>query len=83
MFASNQVSATMFFQELQCSSKNNNSISDYCDQIKNLTDQLAIVNNPLSDSDLVMYLLQGLGPEYDFVVTSITSHSDLLSFDEV
>ena len=69
--------------QLQCFSKNNTSISDYCNRIKNLADQLAITGDPLSDSDLVLYLLHGLGPEYDYVVTSITSHSDLLSFDEV
>ena len=69
--------------QLQCSSKNNTSISDYCDQIKNLADQLAIIGDPLSDFDLGLYLLHGLGPEHDSVVTSITSRSGLLSFDEV
>ena len=69
--------------QLQCSSKGNNSISDYCDQIKNLANQLAIARDPLTHSNFILYLLHGLGSEYDFVVTSVTSRIDLISFDEL
>lgn len=59
------------------------SIPDNCDQIRTLVDHLALAGDPLSDSDLILYLLHGLGPEYDSVVTAVTSCSDLISSDDL
>uniref|UniRef100_A0A803Q7X5 Reverse transcriptase Ty1/copia-type domain-containing protein n=1 Tax=Cannabis sativa TaxID=3483 RepID=A0A803Q7X5_CANSA len=38
---------------------------------------------PINDQDLILQLLNGLGPAFDPVVSRITSRSDLLSFEEV
>ena len=51
--------------------------------MKNLADQLTIVKDPLTDLDLILYLIHGLGPEYDSIVTSVTFRSYLISFDEL
>uniref|UniRef100_A0A803NKT0 Integrase catalytic domain-containing protein n=1 Tax=Cannabis sativa TaxID=3483 RepID=A0A803NKT0_CANSA len=63
--------------------KGNMSISDYVDKIKSICDSLAIAGHPVHDFDLVLHLLNGLGPEFDSVISSITSRSDTLSLEEV
>lgn len=47
--------------------------SDYFCKLKNLRDTLAITGKVLSSSELVTYLLAGLGPDYDSFVTSVTT----------
>ncbi|XP_060957927.1 retrovirus-related Pol polyprotein from transposon RE2 isoform X2 [Cannabis sativa] len=63
--------------------KGNLSISDYVDKIKFVCDSLAIAGHPVNDFDLILHLLNGLGPEFDSVVSSITSRSENLSLEEV
>uniref|UniRef100_A0A803QAA5 Reverse transcriptase Ty1/copia-type domain-containing protein n=1 Tax=Cannabis sativa TaxID=3483 RepID=A0A803QAA5_CANSA len=47
--------------------KGNLSISDYAD--KNLADSLAVAGSTMNDQDIIMQFLNGLGPEYDSVVS--------------
>ncbi|KAM6543412.1 hypothetical protein CsatB_007859 [Cannabis sativa] len=43
--------------------KCNLSITDYCDKVKLLVDSLSTVGHSLDDNDLIMHMLNGLGPE--------------------
>uniref|UniRef100_A0A803NLQ8 Integrase catalytic domain-containing protein n=1 Tax=Cannabis sativa TaxID=3483 RepID=A0A803NLQ8_CANSA len=56
--------------------KGNLSIADYFDKVKVLGDTLSIAGHPIDESDLIMHLLNGLGPEYDPVVVHATSLVD-------
>lgn len=49
------------------------SISDYFQKAKSLSHSLAVIEEPLKDSELISYILAGLGPEYDSLVTTITT----------
>ena len=69
--------------QLSNSHKGTMSISDYIDKLKTICDSLAIAGHPITDFDLILYLLNGLGPEFDSVVSGITSRSDSLSLEEV
>ncbi|XP_062093784.1 uncharacterized protein LOC133799806 [Humulus lupulus] len=64
-------------------SKGNLPISEYVEKVQSIANSLAIAGSPVSSQDLVLQLLNGLGPEFDHVVSGITSRSDLLSFEEV
>uniref|UniRef100_A0A803PY32 Integrase catalytic domain-containing protein n=1 Tax=Cannabis sativa TaxID=3483 RepID=A0A803PY32_CANSA len=59
------------------------SILDYTDKVQSLFDAITIAGSPIDEQDVILQLLNGLGPEYDSVVSGITSRSDLLTFDEV
>uniref|UniRef100_A0A803PEN8 Retrovirus-related Pol polyprotein from transposon TNT 1-94-like beta-barrel domain-containing protein n=1 Tax=Cannabis sativa TaxID=3483 RepID=A0A803PEN8_CANSA len=48
-----------------------------------IADALSIAGSPITNQDLVLHLLNGLGLEFNSVVSSITSRSDLLLFEEV
>uniref|UniRef100_A0A803QGZ4 Uncharacterized protein n=1 Tax=Cannabis sativa TaxID=3483 RepID=A0A803QGZ4_CANSA len=69
--------------QLSTIQKGNLSITDYCDKVKILADSLSTTGHPLDDSDLIMHLLNGLGPEYDPVVVHVTSLVDNLSLESI
>ncbi|XP_024986570.1 uncharacterized protein LOC112521811 [Cynara cardunculus var. scolymus] len=45
------------------------SIEAYCQRIRDLSDQLAAVDCPLNDNQLVLYLVRGLPREYDTIAS--------------
>jgi hypothetical protein len=51
--------------------------------MKQLADTLAAIGKPLSEDEVVAYILVGLGPDYDALVTSLTTRNDDLTLDEV
>jgi hypothetical protein len=59
------------------------SAADYFRQMKTLADTLAAIGQPLSEDDIIAYILAGLGPDYDSLVTTLTVRSDNLTLDEV
>jgi hypothetical protein len=84
MFAS-QVRARVMqiYFQLATVNKGNSSITEYFQTIKTLSDTLAAASQPLNDFESVLFLLKGLGSEYDPFVISVTTQVDPLSIDEL
>lgn len=61
-------------RELTTIKKGAASISSYLNRISVLLDEIAMSGKPMDDDDLVFMTLDGLGPEYTGLVTSITSN---------
>ena len=59
------------------------TVSDFYSKMKNFADNLTASGNPITEEDLVLYILAGLGSEYDPVVVNITARSDTLPLQEV
>ncbi|KAL2900798.1 Retrovirus-related Pol polyprotein from transposon TNT 1-94 [Bienertia sinuspersici] len=59
------------------------SMDQYLRDIKVLVDSLAAINSPVSLPDLIQYTLNGLGPDYDSLVTTILHFPGHLTFDEL
>lgn len=55
----------------------------YFGKAKNLTYTLASIGKPMQDDEIVTYLLAGLDGDYDPLVTSITTRSDVMSVSDV
>lgn len=68
--------------DLTTTKKGDLSAGDYFSRIKGLASELAAANSPISDDEVIVYLLAGLGPDYDSFVTSMTT-KDALTLDEV
>jgi gag-polypeptide of LTR copia-type len=70
---------------LQTTKKENSSCLQFIQQIQAIADRLRSIGSEITDQDLVLYTLQGLGSDYDaFVITfsmrqSTASMSDLQS----
>lgn len=69
--------------QLQTIKKGGLSMMDYTLKVKTLADQLAAIQEHVSDRDLVLYLLAGLGADYNSFIVSVTSKSKALSFAQV
>lgn len=69
--------------QLQSAKKGTQSITDYIQKIKHLSDSLASASSPLDDDGLVIYTLNGLPSEYGFFKTSIRTHSSPISLEEL
>jgi hypothetical protein len=63
--------------------KGSKSISEYLAQAKSLADELTAIQEPVSNSDLVTYVLRGLGLNYQMIVTAILNFPPLPSFSDL
>ena len=81
--------------KLQTLNKSSKKMADYLTEIKNLSDQLASIGNPISETMKIFSALRGLGREYEPIKTTIENTMDnvpspsfeditpkLVSFDE-
>lgn len=63
--------------------KGSQTISEYLNLAKALADQLAAIQDPVSPTDLVTYVLRGLGPDYSTLVTATLFFPPLPSFPDL
>ncbi|KAF1882599.1 hypothetical protein Lal_00002779 [Lupinus albus] len=63
--------------QLRSISQGSNSISEYFTKIKGLVDALIFIGTPISVSEHIDYILDGLNEEYQSVITSVESQMDL------
>uniref|UniRef100_A0A803PMY8 Retrotransposon Copia-like N-terminal domain-containing protein n=1 Tax=Cannabis sativa TaxID=3483 RepID=A0A803PMY8_CANSA len=68
---------------LQSTKKGSFTIDDYFLKMKQYADSLAAAEQPISDDDLILYILGGLGSEYESVVVNLTLRIDNLTLQEV
>lgn len=69
--------------QLQATKKGSLTINDYILKMKNISESRSATGQTLPDEELVLYILGGLGPEYESVVVNLTSRFDTLSLQEV
>lgn len=70
-------------ERLSRSTKGSKSISEYLYGIKALVDELAIINSPLDDVDLVIHTLNGRGSEYCEVTAALRIRESPIGFDDL
>ena len=58
------------------------TIHDYFLKMRNIADTLASTGQLISDDELLLYVLGGLGSEYDPVVVNLTARQDSVSLQE-
>ncbi|GKV50484.1 hypothetical protein SLEP1_g57186 [Rubroshorea leprosula] len=70
-------------ERLQTMKHDGHPVSDYLRSLKIVADELGTVDCPLSDDDLTVYILNGLGPEFWEIAASIRTRDSSLSFDDL
>ncbi|XP_026459878.1 uncharacterized protein LOC113360598 [Papaver somniferum] len=63
--------------------KGNQSIIDHLKKIKTIADSLAAIGEKVSGEDVIMFLLNGLGSEYDVFVVSSQNRETPYTFGEI
>ncbi|KAH0773523.1 hypothetical protein KY290_010660 [Solanum tuberosum] len=61
--------------------RENASIESYLIKAKGISDRLAALQHPISNDDLVEFVLTGLGPTYRPFTRSLESRQEEISFD--
>jgi gag-polypeptide of LTR copia-type len=69
--------------QIQLLQKGHLTMQAYLDQKRSLADRLQLIGSPVSDADLQLFILHGLGIDYDSLVVSLTSRSDIIPFNEL
>ncbi|CAN6547905.1 unnamed protein product [Malus baccata var. baccata] len=69
--------------KIQTIQKGDSSMTDFLNSIKDISDKLAAAGEPLSESDLVAYILSGLPDEYESFVDSIETRNESVTADEL
>jgi hypothetical protein len=58
-------------------------MQQYLDQKCSLADRLRLIGSPISDADLQLFILHGLNVDYDSIVVSLNSRSNVVPFNEL
>ena len=66
--------------ELNVLRKENMIVKEYCLKVKALADKLACAGSPISEKDLLIQILNGLGPGYLDLASIITANK--MSYDD-
>ncbi|XP_042983317.1 uncharacterized protein LOC122312713 [Carya illinoinensis] len=70
-------------EDLTLSTRGNRMVTEFLQAIKVLADELAIIDHPVSDDDLTLYILNGLGPEFREIAAPIRTRETSLKFEEI
>lgn len=69
--------------QMQSTKKGSMSIYAYVAKMKSIADNLGAAGSIVTDKDLIMHSLTGIGSEYDCVVVNITSRPDVFTLQDV
>jgi len=69
--------------QIQQCTKGDKTITNYLFSVKSLADELVVIDKTLSDDDLTLYILNGLGSEYRDIAASIRTRERPFTFEEL
>ncbi|KAE8686947.1 Acyl-CoA oxidase 4 [Hibiscus syriacus] len=70
-------------EELTLIQRGNWPITEYLHSVKALADEIAIIDHSISDDDLTLYVLNGLGPYFREITAPIRARESSLAFEEL
>ena len=70
-------------EELTLIQRGNRPILEYLHAVKGLDDEIALMDHPISDDDITLYVLNGLGPEFREIAAPIRAREKSLAFEEL
>ncbi|CAA0838968.1 Unknown protein [Striga hermonthica] len=84
LFAGKSRARIMHLKErLSRFSKGSKTMMQYLHDIKSMEDELALINAPLDDVDLVIHVLNGLGSDYREIAAAVRAREHPLGFEEL
>ncbi|KAF5454397.1 hypothetical protein F2P56_024066, partial [Juglans regia] len=69
--------------QLNSLNRGSNNITEYLQQVKCTADELALVDSPLTNDDLMLYILNGLGSEFRDIAAPIRTRETPFTFKEL
>ena len=68
---------------LMKTTKGSQSIAEYMQTIKIITDDLALMGYPLSEDEIILHVLNGLGNDFKEISATIWARDSLVTFKEL
>ncbi|KAK1431448.1 hypothetical protein QVD17_07907 [Tagetes erecta] len=63
--------------------KGNRSIAEFLNEMQSIADELALVQNPIDDEDLLVHILSQLGDEYNSITAALKVREQPISYPEL
>ncbi|KAM2697975.1 hypothetical protein EV1_037030 [Malus domestica] len=63
--------------------RENKPVSEYLQEVRVIADELAIIDVPLSDDDLLLYILNGVGSDFKEIAAVVRSRDTSISFENL
>jgi hypothetical protein len=70
-------------EDLTLSNHGSRTVTEFLQGIKVIADELAIIDHPVLDDDLTLYILNGLGIEFREITAPIRARETSLKFEEI
>ncbi|KAF5451883.1 hypothetical protein F2P56_026943 [Juglans regia] len=70
-------------EDLTLSTRDSRSVTESLHGVKMIADELAIIDHPVSDDDLTLYILNSLGPEFREIAAPIRTRETSMKFEEI
>lgn len=78
-----QTRAMQLKEDLTLQTRSSRSITEFLHAIKIIANELSIIDHPISDDDLTLYILNELGPEFREIAAPIRARETSLKFEEL
>jgi gag-polypeptide of LTR copia-type len=83
-FSSQSLASVMDLKmQIHSLQKGHLSMQAYLDQKRSLANRLRMIGCPVSDADLQLFILHGLSIDYNSLIVSLNSRSDVVPFNEL
>ena len=69
-------------ERLICS-QGSRSITDYLNDVKGATDELALIDNPVSNDEITLYVINGLSNDFKEISVALCTRETSISFEEL
>ncbi|OMP03555.1 hypothetical protein CCACVL1_02371 [Corchorus capsularis] len=83
MYANRSRSRMMQLREKLIQPRGSRTVQEYFQLIRHTADELALINSPIHDDELVIHVLNGIGAEYREISAGIRARESPISFDEL
>ncbi|WKA00424.1 hypothetical protein VitviT2T_018778 [Vitis vinifera] len=70
-------------EDLTLSTHGTRTVTEFLHKIKVIANELAIIDHPILDDDLTIYILNGLGPEFREIAAPICARETSLKFEKI
>ncbi|XP_037496025.1 uncharacterized protein LOC119370941 [Jatropha curcas] len=70
-------------EKLSNTKRDTKSVTEYLHSLKNVANELALCGNPVSDVELVVYVLNGISTKFRDIAAAVHSRDTVITFEEL
>ncbi|XP_017980997.1 PREDICTED: uncharacterized protein LOC18592568 [Theobroma cacao] len=83
LYANKSRSRMMTLREKLTKPKGSKKVSEYFQNLRSVADELELVNSPVSEDDLVIHVLNGIGSDFKEIAVGVRAQDSSITFEEL